>query len=270
MCPVLFARLYWLVFLRLSSVYLQFPIPTVSVAVSVFLSVKLFSLSQYPLPQCCFSLDVDWLSLVYDQDSCQPSLYFSPVIPGSDLCLLHGPDLDFPLHNCLPAHDSWTVFTTLWFLINRLISPWTWSGDWFLFTSLDTSLFKIPFSLYKSPTLPAPKQPQTITLPPPCLTDGVRHSSSIFSLVLHLTNVLLCDQNTSNLDLSVHNTWVSTWVPVVKEDRDEPRSKALESKQPAKGTTLRIWELEEGRALSPSPHQKRKRGKGRGKQPGFK
>ena len=50
-------------------------------------------------------------------------------------------------------------------------------------------------------------QPQTITLPPPCLTDGVRHSSSIFSLVLRLTNVLLCDPNTSNLDLSVHNTF---------------------------------------------------------------
>ena len=52
--------------------------------------------------------------------------------------------------------------------------------------------------LYKSPTLPAPKQPLTITLPPPCLTGGVRHCSSIFSLVLHLTNVLLCDPNTSN------------------------------------------------------------------------
>ena len=68
-------------------------------------------------------------------------------------------------------------------------------------------LIQNPFTLYKSPTLPAPKQPQTITLPPPCLTDGVRHSSSIFSLVLHLTNVLLCDPNTSNLDLSVHNTF---------------------------------------------------------------
>ena len=34
------------------------------------------------------------------------------------------------------------------------------------------------------------------------MLDRVRHSSSIFSLVLRLTNVLLCDPNTSNLDLS--------------------------------------------------------------------
>ena len=68
----------------------------------------------------------------------------------------------------------------------------------------------LPYSkslLPPTPNLPAPKQPQTITLPPPCLTDGVRYSSSIFSLVLHLINVLLCDPNTSNLDLSVHNTF---------------------------------------------------------------
>ena len=35
----------------------------------------------------------------------------------------------------------------------------------------------------------------------------LKHSSSIISLVLHLTNFLLCDPNTSNLDLSVHNTF---------------------------------------------------------------
>ncbi|CAJ0930612.1 unnamed protein product [Ranitomeya imitator] len=64
----------------------------------------------------------------------------------------------------------------------------------------------IPFTSYKYPTLPVPKQPQTITLPPPCLTDGVRHSAIIFSVVLRLTNVLLCDPNTSNLDSSVHHT----------------------------------------------------------------
>src|SRR4029434_6702264 len=74
------------------------------------------------------------------------------------------------------------------------------------------SLFKIPFTLYKSPTSPAPKQPQTITLSPPCLTDGVRHSSSIFSPILRLTNVLLCDPNTSNFNLSVHNTFQTSSV----------------------------------------------------------
>ena len=61
----------------------------------------------------------------------------------------------------------------------------------------------LPYSKFKSPTLPAPKQPQTITLLPPCF----RHSSSIFSLFRRLKNVLLCDPNTSNLDLSVHNTF---------------------------------------------------------------
>ena len=50
------------------------------------------------------------------------------------------------------------------------------------------------------------KAPQTITLPPPCLTDCVKHSSSIFSFFLCLTNVLLCEPNTSNLDSSVRNT----------------------------------------------------------------
>ena len=71
----------------------------------------------------------------------------------------------------------------------------------------ESSFFKIPFTLYKSSTLPPPKHLQTITLPPLCLTDGVKHSSSIFSFFRRLTNVLLCDPNTSNLDLSVHNTF---------------------------------------------------------------
>ena len=54
------------------------------------------------------------------------------------------------------------------------------------------------------------KAPQTITLPPPCLTDGVKHSSSIFSA----SHVLLCDLNTSNLDLSFHNTFFQSSCPV--------------------------------------------------------
>ena len=49
-------------------------------------------------------------------------------------------------------------------------------------------LLQDPFTLYKPPTLPPSKHPETITLPPPCLTDGVKHSSSIFSF-FHLTNV---------------------------------------------------------------------------------
>ena len=68
----------------------------------------------------------------------------------------------------------------------------------------------LPFSRSLLPCTnlpPAPKHPQTITLPPPCLTDGVKHSSSIFSFFLCLTNVLLCDPNTSNLDFSVRNTF---------------------------------------------------------------
>ena len=78
---------------------------------------------------------------------------------------------------------------------------WQWKMEW------KHSFFKIPFTLYKSPTLPPPKHPQTITLPPPCLTDGVKHSSNIFSFFLHLTNILLCDPNLSNFDSSVHNTF---------------------------------------------------------------
>ena len=88
MCPVLFARLYWLVYLRLSSVIPQFLIPTVSVTVVVSSSVfSCFSLSQYPLPQCVFVWT--WIDprLFLDHDSCLPSLYLSPVIPGYDLRL---------------------------------------------------------------------------------------------------------------------------------------------------------------------------------------
>lgn len=48
---------------------------------------------------------------------------------------------------------------------------------------------------------------QAITIPPPCLTDGCKHSSSIGSFVLCLKNVLPCDQNTSNLNVSAHNTF---------------------------------------------------------------
>ena len=42
--------------------------------------------------------------------------------------------------------------------------------------------------------------------------------------------------------------------PAVKEDGDEPRSQGQRSKRPAKVTMLRASELEEGRAISPSPH----------------
>ena len=77
------------------------------------------------------------------------------------------------------------------------------------------SLFKIPFTLYKSPTLPAPKQLQTITLPSPFLTDVVRHSSSIFLLVLRLTNVLLCDPNTSNFFSNLPLSNVCVLLPIL-------------------------------------------------------
>lgn len=50
---------------------------------------------------------------------------------------------------------------------------------------------------------PALKHSQTIMFPP-CLTDGIKYSSRIFSFVLHVTNVLLFNAN--KLDLSVHNT----------------------------------------------------------------
>lgn len=50
------------------------------------------------------------------------------------------------------------------------------------------------WSLYS--TSAAPKRPQTITCPHPCLTDGVQRSSSIISFVL------LFDSNTLNFDTS--------------------------------------------------------------------
>lgn len=42
------------------------------------------------------------------------------------------------------------------------------------------------------------------TFPSPCLSDGVKHSSKIFSFVLCLTNFLLCDPNTS--------TWIHLYI----------------------------------------------------------
>lgn len=53
--------------------------------------------------------------------------------------------------------------------------------------------------------------PQSMTCPPPCLKYGVKHSSCNYSIVLCLTNVLLCDPNASNLDSSVHNTFQLTF-----------------------------------------------------------
>ncbi len=50
-----------------------------------------------------------------------------------------------------------------------------------------------------------------MTLPSPCLTDGVTHCSSIFSFVLRLTNILLFDPKTSNLDSSAHNTFFQSF-----------------------------------------------------------
>lgn len=52
------------------------------------------------------------------------------------------------------------------------------------------SFLQVPSTLYS--TLPPPKQPQTIMLHPPCLTDGIKHCSCIFSFVL------LFDWTTSN------------------------------------------------------------------------
>ncbi|CAB1428518.1 unnamed protein product, partial [Pleuronectes platessa] len=73
-------------------------------------------------------------------------------------------------------------------------------------------LIKVPFTLCKSPTLPLPKQPQTITLPPPCLTEG--QHPGVASSLLTLT-LVFCGYHLKKLpveDLSLHG-----FVPVTPE-----------------------------------------------------
>lgn len=60
------------------------------------------------------------------------------------------------------------------------------------------------------PSTKAPQHPQSITLPPPCLTDGIKYSSSIFSGDLHLTKLILCEPNTPIWDVSVYSTFLQS------------------------------------------------------------
>ena len=77
---------------------------------------------------------------------------------------------------------------------------WRCKMEWY------PSLFKIPFTLYNSPTLPAPKQPR----PSHYFHHAWQMASGTPPASVHIylfINVLLCDPNTSNLDSSVHNTF---------------------------------------------------------------
>ena len=47
----------------------------------------------------------------------------------------HGPDLDYLQHYWLPANKLWTVWLLCGFYNKTLVSSWTWSCDWFLYTS---------------------------------------------------------------------------------------------------------------------------------------
>lgn len=69
------------------------------------------------------------------------------------------------------------------------------------------SFLKVPSTLYKSPILPPPKHPRPSHSLHHAWLKVLRYCSSIFSFVLHLTNVLLFDPKTSNLDSSIHNTF---------------------------------------------------------------
>ena len=53
----------------------------------------------------------------------------------------HGPDLDYLRQLWFPAYKLWTVWLLCGFWNKPLVSSWTWSHDWFLFTSPDTSIF---------------------------------------------------------------------------------------------------------------------------------
>ena len=62
-----------------------------------------------------------------------------------------------------------------WLQLSAVHRVWHGVAKWIAF------LLQDPFYPVTSLTLALPKHSQTITLPPPCLTDGARDSSSIFS-----------------------------------------------------------------------------------------
>ena len=154
MYPVLFARLYWLVYLRLSSVYSTAPTVRVIVVMSSSVSAC-FCLSQYPLPQCTYDPSGFDPRLPLNSDYCLPSMYLSPVIPE--------------LNPCLPTDPTWITFDitdyrqtnfglfgqSFWLLCGfynkPLVSSWTWSCDWFLYTSPDT--YNQPFNYHTIKTM---------------------------------------------------------------------------------------------------------------------
>ena len=76
---------------------------------------------------------------------------------------------------------------------------------WWIKTCLYFSAFMIPSIRTISPTPLAEMQPQTRTDPPPCFTEGHKHSFFHLSPTLLLIYCRL-DPKISNLDLSLHNT----------------------------------------------------------------
>ncbi len=67
--------------------------------------------------------------------------------------------------------------------------------------------FMVPSMNYSTPVPAALMQPQTMTLPPPCLTVGNTHLSLYSSLGCRHTSLPPSEPNTFILVLSNHRTW---------------------------------------------------------------
>ena len=77
---------------------------------------------------------------------------------------------------------------------------------WWIKSCLYFSALMIPLIRTILPTPVAEMQPQTRTDPPPCFTEGRKHSVFHLSPTLLLTYCRRLDPNNSNLDLSLYNT----------------------------------------------------------------
>ena len=114
----------------------QLPIPTVLVIVVVsFVRLCLFLSVPVPSPSVYLRPVWNWPSLA-SRLRLLPAVY---VPQQSDSRTrptpAHGPDLDYLRHLWLPAYELWTDWLLCGFCHKPLVSSWTWSRDWFLFTS---------------------------------------------------------------------------------------------------------------------------------------
>ncbi len=131
-----------------------------------------------------------------------------------DLALLHLPFEDAPqitltlsfFNKAVVVLEVWLGSLSCW---NTALRPNLWRGGIMYCFSMSQYMlaFMVPSMNCSSPVPAALMQPQTMTLPPPCLTEGKTHLSLYSSPGCRHTRLTTSEPNKCILVSSDHRTW---------------------------------------------------------------